>query len=94
MYSDFVIPKFDEVVPGGSRTGTYSIDCKGSCKDLNFVDINFYIIVEQGNYFHDLFQELPDLGRSVGLNAGHSQERFYSYVETETVSFTLVPTKS
>ena len=94
MYSDFVIPQFDEVGPGSSVHISYDVDCRGPCDELNFFDVTFYMIVHYGQFFHDLFKRLPHHGRTIGLNIGTAQERFYSYIETETVSFTLVPTRS
>ena len=94
MYSDFVIPQFDEVGPGSRAHISYDVDCRGPCDELNFVDVTFYMIVHYGQFFHDLFKRLPHHRRTIGLNIGTAQERFYSYIETETVSFTLVPTRS
>jgi hypothetical protein len=94
LYSDYSIPRLDEIAPGEQLAVIYQIDCKGDCSDLNFVYVDFDMIIEKGVFFHDLFRSVPNYGDRLGLNIGKGWNLFYSYLETETVGFTLVPTKS
>jgi len=93
LYSDFSIPRLDEIAPGGRLLATYHVDCAGNCSDLNFVYIDFDVIIQRGAYFHDLFQRLPRYGDRLGLNVGKDWNLFYSYLETQVVAFSLVPLK-
>jgi len=94
QHFEYSIPRLAEIRPGRRLTATYQIDCKGECDDLNTVDVDLYLIIKRGRFFHDLFNRLPDYGNSLGLNMGKDWALFYSYLQRETVSFALVPAKS
>ena len=93
QHFEYSIPRLEEIQPGKRTTANYEVDCRGQCRDLDHIDVDLFLIIEKGKFFHDLFKGLPNYGKTLGLNIGPDWEMFYRYLQTETVPFSLVRPK-